>query len=75
MIDSSLYAFDRFRVLYVTAHISKYDYKIQYEDISKLYLLEKPDDRYTAFVISLDKPVRQGQQRYQHLVLQVRHCF
>ncbi|CAN0122148.1 unnamed protein product, partial [Phaeothamnion confervicola] len=36
----------------------------------RLYLLEKPDDRYWAFVISLDKPIRQGQQRYQHLVLQ-----
>jgi hypothetical protein len=54
---------------------SKYDYKIQYEDISKLFLLEKPDDRYTAFVISLEKPIRQGQQKYQHLVLQVSLSF
>jgi hypothetical protein len=58
-------------LLYCIEHISKYDYKIQYEDISKLFLLEKPDDRYTAFVISLEKPIRQGQQKYQHLVLQV----
>eukprot|EP00611_Tribonema_gayanum_P009935 TRINITY_DN1982_c0_g1_i1.p1 TRINITY_DN1982_c0_g1~~TRINITY_DN1982_c0_g1_i1.p1 ORF type:complete len:701 (-),score=236.58 TRINITY_DN1982_c0_g1_i1:946-2982(-) len=55
---------------FLRMHGSKYDYKIQYEDINKLFLLEKPDDRYVAFVISLDKPVRQGQQRYQHLVLQ-----
>lgn len=49
--------------------LRRYDYKIQYNDISKLFLLEKPDDRYVAFVISLDKPIRQGQKKYQHLVL------
>jgi structure-specific recognition protein 1 len=49
---------------------NKYDYKIKYDDISRLFLLPKPDDVHTAFVISLDKPIRQGQQRYQHLVLQ-----
>lgn len=49
--------------------IQRYDYKIQYNDISKLFLLEKPDERYVAFVVSLDKPIRQGQQKYQHLVL------
>ncbi|CAM9183918.1 unnamed protein product [Choristocarpus tenellus] len=54
---------------FMRMHGSSYDYKIQYSDISKLFLLEKPDERYVAFVISLDKPIRQGQQRYQHLVL------
>jgi structure-specific recognition protein 1 len=48
----------------------KYDYKIKYDDISRLFLLPKPDDVHMAFVIALDKPIRQGQQRYQHLVLQ-----
>ena len=52
---------------------AKYDYKIKYDDISRLFLLPKPDDVHYAFVISLDKPIRQGQQRYQHLVLQVVH--
>lgn len=51
-------------------HGPKYDYRIKYSDISRLFLLEKPDERYMAFVISLDNPIRQGQQRYQHLVLQ-----
>lgn len=49
----------------------KYDYKIKYEDISRLFLLPKPDEVHMAFVIGLDKPIRQGQQRYQFLVLQV----
>jgi structure-specific recognition protein 1 len=48
----------------------KYDYKIKYDDISRLFLLPKPDEVHMAFVIALDKPIRQGQQRYQHLVLQ-----
>ncbi|CAM9671553.1 unnamed protein product, partial [Laminaria digitata] len=54
---------------FMRMHGSRYDYKIQYNDISKLFLLEKPDERYVAFVVSLDKPIRQGQQKYQHLVL------
>lgn len=48
----------------------KFDYKIKYEDISRLFLLPKPDEVHMAFVIALDKPIRQGQQRYQYLVLQ-----
>jgi len=49
---------------------NKYDYRIKYDDISRLFLLPKPDDVHFAFVIALDKPIRQGQQRYQMLVLQ-----
>ena len=49
----------------------KYDYKIKYDDINRLFLLPKPDEVHMAFVIALDKPIRQGQQRYHCLVLQV----
>lgn len=49
---------------------NKYDYKIKYDDISKLFLLPKSDEVHMAFVIALDRPIRQGQQRYQFLVLQ-----
>mmetsp|Transcript_17041 Transcript_17041/g.40155 ORF Transcript_17041/g.40155 Transcript_17041/m.40155 type:complete len:809 (+) Transcript_17041:83-2509(+) len=49
----------------------KYDYKIKYDDINRLFLLPKPDEINMAFVIALDKPIRQGQQRYPCLVLQV----
>ena len=41
---------------------AKYDYKIRYDDISRLFLLPKQDDMHMAFVIALDKPIRQGQQ-------------
>ncbi len=49
---------------------SRYDYKIKYDDISRLFLLPRPNEIHKAFVIALDKPIRQGQQRYQMLVLQ-----
>jgi len=49
---------------------AKYDYKIKYDDISRLFLLPKQDELNMAFVIALDKPIRQGQQRYNMLVMQ-----
>jgi structure-specific recognition protein 1 len=49
---------------------NKYDFKIKYDDIARLFLLPKPDDIHMAFVIALDRPIRQGQQRYQMLVWQ-----
>ena len=55
---------------YLRMRGAKYDYRIKYDDISRLFLLPKPDDVHMAFVIALDKPIRQGQQRYQYLVLQ-----
>jgi len=51
-------------------HGSKYDHKMAYDDIIHFFLLERPDHRW-AFVIGLKKPIRQGQQRYNYLVLQV----
>jgi structure-specific recognition protein 1 len=48
----------------------QYDYKIMYTDIKALFLLPRPEPGRMAFVISLAKPVRQGQQKYPHLVLE-----
>lgn len=55
---------------YLRLRGAKYDYKIKFDDISRLFLLPRPDDIHLAFVIALDKPIRQGQQRYQYLILQ-----
>ena len=55
---------------YLRLQGSKYDYKIMYTDIAKLFLLNKPDGR-AFFVIMLDKMIRQGQQRHKYLVMQV----
>ena len=47
-----------------------YDYKIDYEQVVKLFLLPKPDDMHVLFVIGVDPPLRQGQTRYGFLVIQ-----
>ncbi|CCL98842.1 uncharacterized protein FIBRA_00848 [Fibroporia radiculosa] len=46
-----------------------YDYKILYGSISRLFLLPK-DDQHVLFILSLSTPIRQGQTRYQYLVMQ-----
>ncbi|OCH85951.1 SSrecog-domain-containing protein [Obba rivulosa] len=46
-----------------------YDYKIMYSSISKLFLLPK-DDQHVLFILGLNNPIRQGQTRYQYLVMQ-----
>lgn len=47
-----------------------YDYKIQYKNIQRLFLLPKPDQIHNVFVIQVDPPLRQGQTRYPFLVMQ-----
>jgi structure-specific recognition protein 1 len=49
---------------------AQYAYKIKYEDINSLFLLPKLDGGRMAFVIALEKPIRQGNQKYQNLVLE-----
>ena len=49
---------------------AQYAYKIAYSDIDSLFLLPKLDGGRMAFVIALDKPIRQGNQKYQYLVLE-----
>ncbi|KAH8082021.1 SSrecog-domain-containing protein [Cristinia sonorae] len=46
-----------------------YDYKIMFSSISKLFLLPK-DDLHVLFILALNTPIRQGQTRYQYLVMQ-----
>ena len=49
---------------------AQYSYKIKYTDISSLYLLPKLDGGREAFIIGLEKPIRQGNQKYQNLVME-----
>lgn len=55
---------------YIYMQGAQYAYKIAYTDISSYYLLNKPDGGRMSFVIALDKPIRQGNQKYQYLVLE-----
>ncbi len=49
---------------------AQYTYRIKYQDITSLFLLDKPDGLRVAFVICLSQPIRQGTQKYQNLVLE-----
>ena len=55
---------------YIHMQGAQYAYKIKYDDINSLFLLPKMDGGRMAFVISLEKPIRQGNQKYQNLVLE-----
>lgn len=52
-------------------HGSSYDYKIVYKHIQNFVILPKPDMNAIEFVISLNTPIRQGQQQYHHLVIHI----
>jgi len=47
-----------------------YDYKIQFENVKKFFLLQKPDEVHSLIVIGLEPPLRQGQTKYPFLVMQ-----
>ena len=55
---------------FMKLHGQTYDYKILYTHITRLFQLPKPDGRHVYFVVSLDPPIKQGQTRYPHLVMQ-----
>ncbi|KAK9460270.1 uncharacterized protein V1516DRAFT_676179 [Lipomyces oligophaga] len=63
------YAIDMY-ASYLRLSGKTYDYKIQYDNIQKLFLLPMPDDMHNVFVIQLVSPLRQGQTRYPFLVVQ-----
>lgn len=49
---------------------AQYFYKISYNEINSLFLLPKLDGGRMAFAIALEKPIRQGTQKYQYLVIE-----
>lgn len=48
---------------------AKYSYRIKYTDINSFFLLPEPGDMGSSFVIALEKPIRQGNQKYSFLVI------
>lgn len=55
---------------FMKLHGKSFDYKILYTHISLLFELPHPNGRHVLFVVSLDPPIKQGQTRYPHIVLQ-----
>lgn len=47
-----------------------YDYKIQYDQVKKFFLLPKPDEIHYMITLGLEPPLRQGQTRYPFAVMQ-----
>ncbi|KAG8192979.1 hypothetical protein JTE90_028100 [Oedothorax gibbosus] len=54
---------------FVQLHGKTFDYKIPLPTILRLFLLPHRDGRQMFFVMSLDPPIKQGQTRYQFLIL------
>lgn len=55
---------------FMKLHGKTYDYKILYKDVSKAFLLPKPDGVHVAFAFGLETPIRQGNTHYPFVVLQ-----
>ena len=55
---------------FLRLHGKSYDYKIPYTTMIRLFLLPHNDQRSVYFVITTDPPIRQGQTRYPHIVIQ-----
>jgi len=51
-------------------HGPSHDYKISYKNISRAFLLPKPDGVHLNFVVALNNPIRQGKTVYPFLVFQ-----
>ncbi|CAM6103887.1 unnamed protein product [Calypogeia fissa] len=46
------------------------DFKIQYNNVVRLFILPKSNQPHTFVVITLDPPIRKGQTFYPHIILQ-----
>ncbi|KAI0989986.1 hypothetical protein GJ496_001846 [Pomphorhynchus laevis] len=55
---------------FVDLHGKSFDYKIPYTQIIRAFLLPHKDSRQMFFVVSVDKPLKQGQTRYPFVILQ-----
>eukprot|EP00920_Eleutheroschizon_duboscqi_P003968 GHVT01009267.1.p1 GENE.GHVT01009267.1~~GHVT01009267.1.p1 ORF type:complete len:547 (-),score=62.90 GHVT01009267.1:888-2528(-) len=51
-------------------HGKSYDYTIQYSNIARMFLVERPNSPHMHFVVSLEQPLRQGQTSYPYIVFQ-----
>jgi structure-specific recognition protein 1 len=49
-----------------------YDYKVEYSNIKKVFMLPKIDETHTLLTLGLEPPLRQGQTRYPFIVMQLK---
>ncbi|CAI7848416.1 unnamed protein product [Closterium sp. NIES-53] len=64
----------RFKVELHVSHVRlqgmAVDFKIQYKNLARLFVLPKANQPHTYVVVTLDTPIRKGQTLYPHIVLQ-----
>ncbi|CAI5964383.1 unnamed protein product, partial [Closterium sp. NIES-64] len=64
----------RFKVELHVSHVRlqgmAVDFKIQYKNLARLFVLPKANQPHTFVVVTLDTPIRKGQTLYPHIVLQ-----
>ncbi|KAF2072011.1 hypothetical protein CYY_006674 [Polysphondylium violaceum] len=56
---------------FLKLHGKTHDHKVPFENISRLFKLEKSDQKSIFYVISLEPPLRQGKTKYSHLLIQI----
>lgn len=54
-------------------HGNSFDYKINYKNMNRAFMLPKPDGIHICFVISLLNPLKQGKTTYPYLVFQIKN--
>lgn len=51
-------------------HGKTHDYKINYKDIQKIFLLQKPDGVHMVYLVQLDVPLRAGLTLHHFIAMQ-----
>lgn len=54
-------------------HGKTHDYKINYKDIRKIFLLAKPDGVHMVYLIHLDEPLRAGLTLHHFIAMNFEH--
>lgn len=50
---------------------SSMNYKVNYSNITTMFLLPSHDGNYQFFIIGLEKPIRQGRTSYEYLIVRI----
>ncbi|OMJ66854.1 hypothetical protein SteCoe_36161 [Stentor coeruleus] len=69
IVPRGKYSLDMFQS-FMRLHGKTHNYKIIYKNVTRAFLLPKPDGIHIAMVIALDSPIRQGNTVYPFIVVQ-----
>lgn len=69
LVPRGKYSLDMFQS-YMRLHGKTHNYKILYKNLTKVFLLPKPDGIHINMVIGLDSPIKQGNTFYPFIVIQ-----